>query len=567
MSTVDGDITVVFNGEIYNHRELRAELEARGHKFVTDHSDTEVLIHGYREWGRDLPRRLNGMFGFAIYHKSEGKLFLSRDRFGKKPLFYCHQNNFFAFASEIPALLLHPSVDRTPDQKGLMKLFAYGVLPAPHTHIQSIKKIPGGHSMEIDLASFATKQWPYWRFSIEPREPGRSVEDLAEELKSLLSQAVHRRLESDVPLGVFLSGGIDSSFVAALAKDNLPQGELDTFSIGFNETSYDESPYARDMAQALGTRHHERICDLSAMQNEAPKILADIGEPFADSSILPTSMLSRFTRETHTVALSGDGGDELFAGYDPFDALGPSQLYQRLIPMPAHRVFQGIANRLPVSSKNMSLDFKVRRWLRGVQFPPALWAPVWMGMLSPEEIGDLFETQVSIEELYEEAFTSWENCPSDDLMDRNMEYFARFYLQDGVLVKIDRASMMSSLEVRSPFLDNDLVEFARCLPSHLKWRRDGRKYLLKLAARGILPDHIIERPKKGLGIPLASWIKALPKPQIDGLPFLRQEWLDTAWDAHLSGKRDYRHALWCCFAIERCFTSSTMAGAAVQPAM
>src|SRR5258706_1516306 len=291
----DDTVCVVFNGEIYNHAELRAELVARGHKFHTSHSDTEVLVHGYEEWGRDFPLRLNGMFAFAICDRSRRRLFLARDRFGEKPLFYYWRPGLFAFASELEALALHPQIGRSLDERALQKFFGYGYIPAPLALYRGCAKLPGGCHMTFGFDGGEPTPESYWKFTLAPDpmmlEQPESL--LAEELQALLVQAVKRRLLSDVPLGVFLSGGIDSSMVAAAASLHRPASSVDTFTIGFNEPSFDESRFARTVATALGTRHHEEKLGMEDARALIPEVLNRLDEPLADASIIPTYLLSR----------------------------------------------------------------------------------------------------------------------------------------------------------------------------------------------------------------------------------------------------------------------------------
>lgn len=549
MWNADSSIGIVFNGEIYNHHELRRQLQDLGHVFRSDHSDTEVLIHGYRQWGRDLPERLNGMFAFTIYDRGAGRLFLARDRTGKKPLFYVDQPGLFAFASEITALLAHAGVPRQRDTLALRKFFAHCFFPAPHTPYAAIRKLPGGHWLDYDLAEGKVRMGQYWRFRLEPRDDGRSDDDLADELRHLLSHAVERRMEADVPLGVLLSGGVDSSAILAFAAQARGGAGIDAFSMGFVEKSYDETPYARQMADHVGARLHTMTCDLETAKNEIGPLLARLDEPLADSSILPTWLVCRHARRKVTVALTGDGADELFAGYDTFKALSASHLYHRLVPSPLHAAHRhGARLLLPRSDRNMSLDFKVGRWLRGVGFPPSLWNPVWIAALEPAEIDELFGSKGDLDELYGEVTALWHSCDGD-LVDRSLEFFTCLYLQDDILVKSDRASMLESLELRSPFLDMEVVDFARRLPNRHKFNRGERKVILRKALRGIVPDSLLDRRKKGFGIPLAAWLRTMTPPHQGTLPELDEAWLAKRWRQHAERKRDCRHGLWCWLAL------------------
>ena len=551
----DGSIAVIFNGEIYNHADLRRELEKSGHSFRTDHSDTEVLVHGYEEWGEALPLRLNGMFAFAAYDRKRKRIFLARDRFGKKPLYYFEDPSLFAFASELKSILAHPGVSSEVDPVSLQKYFAYGFIPAPRSLYRNVCKLPGGHSATFDLDTRRLSKRCYYRFQIahDDRIARASEEAVAEELRTLLRAAVRRRLVADVPLGMLLSGGLDSSAVLALATGALPSGQVKTFSIGFREASFDESRFARDAAAHFHADHHEEILDVTAARDIAGDVLQSLDEPMGDSSILPTYLLSRFARQHVTVALGGDGGDEMFAGYDPMRALRPAIWYYRMLPAAARRGARRMAEWLPASERYMSLDFRLKRVLRGLEYPPSLWNPVWLGPLEPSEIGELLQQPVSCEALYEEAITAWEASPANHLLDKTSEFYARFYLQEGVLAKVDRASMKVALEVRAPFLDNDVTEFARRVPASLKLRGGTGKYILKRAMTGILPDSILSRRKKGFGIPLTGWLKTWPTPEASSSLRYNEKWLAKTWKGHGAGKRDERLFLWCWIVLQAHF--------------
>ena len=576
MFTADGKLGIVFNGEIYNHAELRAELQARGHIFQTDHSDTEVLLHGWREWGEQLNERLNGMWAFVIFDREKNRLFGSRDRFGKKPFYYFHGKGDFVFASELRALTRHPAVPRTISPLSLKKYFAYCYIPAPRSIYENVWKLPGGHSMSYDLATHELKISRWWEFVIEPDErlaahagdlfsqTGSTTDYLApltsppagkvtalgdllcEEIRAVLEKAVKRRLTSDVPLGIFLSGGIDSSAIAALAAKHVARGELNTFSIGFTEPSFDESGYAKLVADKLGTRHRNETLDLDKSLELLPDIVSRLDEPLGDGSLLPTFQLCKFTRQHVTVALGGDGGDELFAGYDPFRALQKAELYAKLVPHPVHEAIRLIAARLPVSHANISLDFKIKRTLRGLSYPPPLWNAVWMGALEPREMVELFREPADIEEIYSEAIVAWDHCKQPNIVDRALQFWTNLYLQDGILAKVDRASMMNSLEARSPFLDIEFVDLARRIPWQLKLRDGQTKWILKKSLAPLLPREIVERPKKGFGMPVGRWIKAgrFDFDTTPTAPWLAPAFIDRQLVEHQKSKADNRLFLW-----------------------
>ena len=559
MWTRDGAVGVTFNGEIYNHAELRAELKARGCDFVTDHSDTEVLLHGYREWGESFVNRLNGFWAFVIYDRAKKRLFGSRDRFGKKPLYYFHEAGAFGFASDLPALLQHPDCPRNLSPLSLKKYFAYCYIPAPRSIFDRVWKLPGGWSFTYDPSSRELKTWRYWEFVLEPEpmaDPGkrpdadhekRKIGEWSEQISAALEAATKRRLMSDVPLGIFLSGGIDSSAIAVLAAKHVPQGQLNTFSIGFDEPSFDESRYARQVAESLGARHHHETLGLDRTADILPDIIAKLGEPLGDGSLLPMYLLSRFTRQRVTVALGGDGGDELFAGYDPFRALRSAERYARLVPRPVHHAIRLLANRLPVSHANISLDFKIKRTLMGLSHPPKLWNAVWMGALEPAEIEALFREPCDPEEIYSEAIETWDHCRQPNLVDRALQYFTCLYLQDVILAKVDRASMMCSLEARSPFLDIELVDIARRIPWQFKLRGGQTKWILKKALAPLLPREIVDRPKKGFGMPIGRWLREgrFPFDHASAFPHLDVAFTERKHAAHMAGRSDERLFLWC----------------------
>lgn len=547
MATEDGELVIVFNGEIYNHQELRAELQALGCAFATTHSDTEVLLHGFRRWGRDLPNRLNGMWAFAIYDRRAKTLFCCRDRFGKKPFFYTLQNGTFAFASELAALKQHPGVTASLSKLALQKYFAYGFIPAPHSLYQGIHKLPGGHSLWVNGETLEVRIEKYWDFVLEPTSeiPRNPEAEWGEQLRHLLDRAVQRRLMSDVPLGIFLSGGIDSSAITAFASRHVPKGSLKTFSIGFEEATFDESAYAKQVAELFHTDHRCEQLSLSRAHELLEEIAARLDEPLGDSSLLPTALLSRFTRRHVTVALGGDGGDELFAGYDPFRALRRAEWYSKLVPRPIHRAIRLLFERLPVSHGNMSLDFKIKRTLRGLGYPARLWVPAWMGPLDSREIEDLFCEPIDMEELYSEAIEQWDACSQANLVDKTLQYYTKLYLQDDILVKVDRASMMHGLEVRAPFLDIELVDFVRRIPNEYKFRNGTTKYLLKKALEPVLPNNILFRAKKGFGSPIGAWFKdgTLPVGEARS-PMLSPAFVRQRVASHKTGKSDERAFLW-----------------------
>jgi asparagine synthase (glutamine-hydrolysing) len=549
----DGSLQLVFNGEIYNFRELRAELEGRGHRFATN-ADTEVIPHLYEELGPRCVERLNGMFAFALWDEPERRLVLARDRFGKKPLYYAEVDGGLLFGSELKSLLEHPRCPRELDLESLSAYLAAEYVPTPRAIFAGVRKLPGGHLLVWQDGRSRLEE--YWDLSFARDDIERSEEEYAEELRSCLREAVQRRLVSDVPLGAFLSGGIDSSSVVAFMSEALPAGAVKTFSIGFGERSFDESAHARRVAEHFGTDHHEDVFTARAMVELLPTVADVLDEPFADASILPTYLLSRFTREHVTVALGGDGGDELLAGYPTFAAEQAARVYR--VPRLLHeRVVLPLADRVPVSTANFSFDFKLKRFLRGAGTPADVRHATWLGSFTPGEQqellvrgpGDPFAMQ-------RQAFA---HAPTRDRIDRLVYLYAKTYLQDDILVKVDRASMACSLEVRAPFLDVELAELLGRVPSRLKLRRFDTKHLLKRAMGDLVPAGIATRAKKGFGVPVAEWMKGELRQAVqDELSpeRLRRQGLfepsavERLLAEHLSGRRDHRKPLWTLFVFQ-----------------
>lgn len=541
MLLADESLSIVFNGEIYNFAELRRELQQLGARFQTDHSDTEVLLHGWRQWGHGLWPRLNGMWALALHDRTRRELVLSRDRFGKKPLYYHAGRASFVFASELSALRLHPEVPRSIDPVALRKYYAHGFIPAPHSWIQGVHKLPGGHTLTLQLPDRTLRVERWWRYqpAPDPQLAAQGIDALAEELLALLDRAVARRLVADVPVGAFLSGGIDSSTVAALAMRHCRREQLKSFSISFTESAFDESPHARRVAGHIGAAHQVEACTIEDLRQCLPQILAKLDEPLADASLLPTWLLCRHARRQVTVALGGDGADELLAGYDPFRALAPARQYQRWVARPLHRAISAVVARLPVSHRYMSLDFKLKRTLRGLGAPPPLWLPLWMSPLTPAEIGEMLGEPVEAEELYSEAIEAWDHAGNDDV-ERATGFYIEMYLQDDILTKVDRASMLNSLEVRAPFLDIEVVDFLRRLPSQFKLKRGNSKRLLRHAVRDLLPASIIGRRKQGFAVPVGDWFQR-GLLQAPGGP---SPWWQQQWREHREGRADHRLSLW-----------------------
>ena len=490
---------ITFNGEIYNAFELRRLLISKGYKFKTINSDTEVLINGFKEWREKLCEKINGMFSFAIYDKKSNKLFLARDRFGQKPLFYGENNNNFYFSSEIRPLFLFMK-NLTYNKLGIAKSFAYGFIPRSETIYKNIFKIQPGSFVDFCLKTKKIIKSEYWKFRIKEKKKISKSAEVYEEFEEIFSRSIKRTLISDVPVGIFLSGGVDSSIISYEASKI--NASIRTFNISFSEYSFDEKRYADIVSNFLNTDHYIKKFGVDELLVNIDKIFEKIQEPILDPSLLPTFYLSKFTSNYVKVALSGDGADELFGGYDTFRALKYAKFFENVFSLKFLKKINNSLHFLPISKKNMSLDFKLRRGVGGLGYGESLWNPLWLSTAYIEEINELFNFNYKNEEIYSDAISLWKEIKSKDLIEKTSEFYCNFYLSENILVKTDRASMLNSLETRSPFLDNEVVNFAQTLPSQFKIN----KKLLKETYKHKLPDEILFRKKKGFGIPLIKWL-------------------------------------------------------------
>ncbi len=552
------DVAIVYNGEVYNFPEIRPLLEKKGHAFQTN-TDTEVIVHAYEEWGTECLQRLNGMFAFCLWDKRNERLFFARDRMGQKPLYYTVMNNTLVFASELKSLVAHPAVRREISLPALSQYLAFEYVPAPASIFEDIYKLEPGHYFVVNLfrpladrREITTRQ--YWDISFNPIS--RLEEEIEEEFLATFKQAIKYRLISDVPLGVFLSGGIDSSAVVAMMSELMPPENIKTFSIGFEEKSFDESSYARTIADFFGTDHREDVLKPRTLLDILPEVCDTIDEPFADPSIIPTYLLSRFTRKYVTVALGGDGGDELFAGYDPFLAHYPAK-YLDFLPPAIARALYRVSLIMPVSTRNISFDFAVKQFLSALHYRYGRRHFAWMGSFMPETQAELYKPEVSKSLEQYDPFSIIDKYLADSDIQRELEgiiyLYCKLYLQDDILVKVDRASMANSLEVRAPFLDKNVVEFTGTIPSSLKLRKFTTKYILKKVMERKIPHDIVHRRKKGFGIPIADWFRGDLKnllleqfsPQkLSRMGIFNQEYINRLMQQHFRLKRDNRKQLW-----------------------
>ena len=551
MSGCDPRVSIVFNGEIYNYRELRRELESRGHRFHTN-SDTEAIIHAYEEFGADCVERLRGMFAFAVWDAGRHALFVARDRAGKKPLFYTvTREGTFVFGSELKSLLEHPGVRREVNPEAIDSYLSFGYVPDPLSIFRGVHKLPPG--CHLTFADGRARVHQYWDFPFEPDET-RSEEEWLEELRAALDEAVRVRLVADVPLGAFLSGGVDSSAVVGMMA-RASDRPVKTFSIGFREDSYDELKYARVAAKAFGTEHHEFVVtpDVCALVDE---LVWHLDEPFADSSALPTYMVSKMARAHVTVALSGDGGDELFAGYTRYAVERRRAGFARLPRLVREGLMRPLGRRLPHGAwgrnfvHNVALD-PFDRYVEEVSVFTRLNKP----SLYTEEFRRTLGGTDATARFREYAARVSTGEPLDSLLYLD----SKTYLPGDILTKVDRMSMAASLEARTPLLDHKLIELVGRIPARLKMRGPETKHLFKRAVAGLVPEEILHRPKQGFGVPIQQWInqelRSRMRETLSDARTRARGYTDTAYvslllDEHERGRRDHAMELWALFVME-----------------
>ncbi len=554
MPNEDGSIWVVFNGEIYNFRDLKPQLLKNGHKFKSA-SDTEVVIHLYEEYGEECLKFINGMFAFALWDSRHNILFAARDRIGEKPFYYTDCNGVFIFASELKSIVKYPYFKKELDPVGLSKYLAYEYVPAPMSIFKGVRKLPAGNFLKWQNGIIEVKK--YWDLDLSKSEKAFSLseEEYTQKLRALLLKSVEKRLISDVPLGLFLSGGVDSSIMLSLMAELMECRKIKTFTIGFKDKSFDESRYARELANLFKTDHREEIFTSQDLLGLIPMISQVIDEPLADASIVPTYLLSRFTRKYVTVALGGDGGDELFAGYPTFQADKFIDILAGLPVFVKKSLLAAFDKILPVSFDNISFDFKIKQLMRGSFYPPLIRHFVWMGSFTPEiQLRLLKEPLLNAAEgIYSDISQLSSGMAPRKRVNSLLYLYTKLYLQNDILPKVDTASMANSLEVRAPYLDAELLNFIETVPYDFKIRLFRTKYILKKTFSHKLPGLILKRPKKGFGIPLAIWLRGelkgyltdcLSRDEIRKTGVFNPDFVSSLIDEHLSGKQDNRKLLW-----------------------
>lgn len=564
LAAADGQVQAVVNGEIYNHVALRRELRDQGHVFRTS-SDSEVVAHGYAEWGATLPEKLEGMFALAAWDARSRTLLLARDRMGQKPLYYALHRGALLFGSEPKALLAAPGYDPGLSRTGLGRYLAFECLPEDASIFDGMAQVRPAERVLFTQGADQVQRSRYWEMGFgelpEAGAWGRASEPaVVDELERRVLKATERRLMADVPIGVFASGGLDSSIVAAAMARLRDPADVDTFSIGFTDRAFDESGYAQEVAEHLGTRHHVHIVSPDGLLDVMQEVSDLMDEPLADASIFPTYILSRFARRDVKVALGGDGGDELFLGYPTFTAERWVRAAEAVVP---RGVLGSVAPAVRWASKNaprssgyFPLEFKLERVARGLGRPATERHARWMGAFTPEALAELASLDEDPVRAVTAPFAAWPGVRDD--WDVISAQYARLYLAADVLTKVDRASMAHGLEVRAPLLDRAVVELALALPGERKVMNGRLKRLLKSLGERWLPRRIVHRPKRGFAVPMATWLRgplralgeqllSVERLESSGL---RPEPVRTLWAAHQREEADHRKPLWTIIALQ-----------------
>ncbi len=586
----DRSVIVMMNGELYNYREVRTDLETRGHTFTTN-SDTEILPHLYEEYGEALVDHINGMFAFSLWDTQRKKLLIARDRFGEKPLYYGVFDGKLIWASESKALLAHPSVEPELDLNALRHFVSFDYVPAPMSIYKGISKLPAAHMIVVENGEIRTRRyWDLnWSADSPPYEGGvaealggrggslspngsvlakpqsrkeeATLGEKADELRDLLSDAVRMRLVSDVPLGILLSGGIDSSTVAAFATQHATE-RVKTFSIGFEEDSFDESKYARQVAKHLDTEHYEDKLSATTAGDLISEIGTWLDEPMSDGSLIPTFLLAQFVRKHVTVALGGDGGDELFAGYPMYYAHGVAAKYNAIPAFIRSGLIEPVVNALPVSTNNLSFDYKAKRFIRAAKFDDVERHHSWFGSFAGDQHEKLFTRDVlaaTDADIYRGVRELVNASDAKNVIERMQYADINYYLAEDILTKVDRAAMAVSLETRAPFLDPRVGRFAASIPVEYKLKGKTGKVILKEAVKDLLPRNILHRPKKGFGIPIAEWLKGrlnslmhdmLSPERLKTQGLFEAEYIQRLIREHETGTASHHKELWTLLVFE-----------------
>ena len=557
MSNEDGTVSLIFNGEIYNYRELREGLTSN-HQFRTT-GDTEVIIHLYEEYGLDFVEHLRGMFALAIWDSRRQRLVLARDRAGQKPLFFRHDDTRFVFASELKSLLQIPDVPRELNRQAVMEFLTLQYVPAPHSILQGFHRLPPAHFAVLERGEY--REHRYWTppYS-EVQQDRTAIADWTEELRHEMTEAVRLRLRSDVPLGAFLSGGVDSTVICGLMQSQLDQ-PVQTFSIGFPVKAFDERAYARQTAEMLQTNHREAVVAPDAMEM-LPQLIWHYDEPFGDSSAIPTTYLSRMTREHVTVALTGDAGDELFCGYDRYRAVRIAGRMD-LIPRQMRRLMSRMASVIPADVRQKSFRRRVKRLLETLSQEPERRYLNWISIFNRDKLQELVSDDLwelaEQQDPAEHIFDAYRLCPDRDFVTRTTATDVQTYLPGDLLTKVDIASMSTSLECRSPMLDHKVMELAARMPLEVKQSMQQGKRVLIETFSDLIPPDIQTRKKMGFGVPIDHWFRnelkdlltdVLLSEKATGRGLLRRDVVERLIQEHTTGVFDHAYRLWNLLCLE-----------------
>jgi asparagine synthase (glutamine-hydrolysing) len=557
ISNEDGSLWIVFNGEIYNYQDVLPELVRRGYHFRTK-SDTEVILHAYEAYGDDCVTHLNGMFAFAIWDNRRKRLFIARDRLGVKPLYYAHLGDTLVFGSELKAVIEYPAVPRDIDPMALDHFLTLEYIPSPRSIFCDARKLPAGHTLVYQDGQVDIR--PYWRIPFQPRQG--DCQSYVDELTDLLRDAVRIRMIADVPLGAFLSGGIDSSTVVSFMSE-LSSQPVQTFSIGFGDPTYNELPYARAVAQSFATNHYEEYLEPD-VRELAEQLMTHLDEPLGDFSILPTYLVSKVARQQVTVALSGDGGDEVFAGYDTYIAQSMANSYDRMPALLRSKVLPAMLDIVPPQPAKKGVVNKAKRFVEGGRLSPSLRHTRWMMFLNDADKAALYQptyraglngdTPAAVMQGY------FAEARAADALAQGQYVDLKTYLVDDIMTKVDRMSMAVSLEAREPLLDYRIVEFALNLPPEMRLNGGTTKAILRQVMANRLPQAVLNKPKEGFSIPVKHWLKGPLKPMMldllspDSLrrrgyfqPKQVARWIDE----HLNDRANHSHRLWSLMVFEQ----------------
>jgi len=551
-------VWVINNGEIYNFQELRESLQKKGHHFYTK-SDTEVIVHLYEDHGIDCVQHLRGMFAFAIWDTNEQKLFLARDRLGKKPLSYTLHNGTFLFGSEIKCILAHPAISKKVDLRSLDSYLTYQYVPGPASIFEGISKLPPAHTLTCDRSGQVRIQ-QYWDMDYRNKW-SLSEEEYCVQIRERLKEATKIRMISDVPLGAFLSGGIDSSAVVGMMSEVSPT-PVKTFSIGFEEQEYSELAYARQVAELFGTDHTEFIVK-PQMVEVLEKLMWHYGEPYADSSAFPSYYLANETRKFVTVALCGDGGDENFAGYLMYRALKRAHTLARIYRSMGGKAIKRLMDLIPTSAERVDFIRKAKKAATVLLKPPSSMNIHWYSFFNDEQKDMLYTDRMKniLDGVDADEFMarSFRNAPVDHWLDRLLYTDIKTYLPEDLLVKMDIATMANSLEVRSPFLDHRFMEFTAKIPFHLKLKGSTLKHILKKSMEGFLPKNILHRRKMGFGLPIIEWFRTDLKDYVRDVllseacldrGYFKKDYIEEILDEHMFQNKNHANRIWALLMLE-----------------